>query len=198
VAARSASISRRRILVAGLSLAVTACAIPMRPAAPGPTRPLRTSIAAFSLDGRIAAHRGDKSFAVSVSWQHTTASDNLLFSGPLGQGLAELVRDERGARLTLSDRREFVAGDLEELSAKVFGFPLPLSDMAHWVVGDAHGGTIAAADEAGRPRRLAAAGWSIDLLDWESEAAEALPTQLELRRDDIDVRLRIIDWQDVR
>ena len=193
------SISRRRALLAAcLSLVAAACSIPTRPAAPGPARPLRANISTFSLDGRIAAHRGDKNFAVSVSWQHATDSDNLLFSGPLGQGLAELTRDGHGTRLTLSDHREFVAEDLEQLSAKVFGFPLPLSDMAHWVVGDAHGGTIAAADAAGRPRRLAAAGWSIDLLDWESEAAEALPTQLELRRDDIDVRLRILDWQDVR
>jgi outer membrane lipoprotein LolB len=142
--------------------------------------------------------KGDSRYSASVSWQHGRNGDSLLLSGPLGQGLAELVRDGNGARLTLSDHRQYAADSLDELSAKVFGFPLPLSGMAHWVVGSAPQGTVEGRDAQGRPQRLAADGWAIDLLAWETDSGDALPNLVELRRDDLEVRLKILDWQDVR
>jgi outer membrane biogenesis lipoprotein LolB len=38
-------------------------------------------------------------------------------------------------------------------------------------------------------------GWQIAYLVYESAAPDALPTLIELRRDDIDVRLKIDTWQ---
>jgi len=46
---------------------------------------------------------------------------------------------------------------------------------------------------AGQPP-APASGWQVTYLDYESAAADALPTLIELRRDDIEVRVRIDDW----
>jgi len=188
---------RRRALLAACLLLAACAAPPPRPAGIV-TRPPRMEIGAFSLYGRMAARRGDERVVASVFWQHGSGSDTLLFSGPLGQGLAELVRDPGGARLTLADGRRFGGADLEDLSTKIFGFALPVSDLARWIVGDAAGGEILRADPLGRPTDIEAAGWSIELSDWESGGADALPTRVELHRADIDMRVTIVDWQEVR
>jgi outer membrane biogenesis lipoprotein LolB len=121
-----------------------------------------------------------------------------VLSGPLGQGIAELTRDQRGARLTLADHRQFEAAELDQLSQQVFGVALPLAALSRWVLGDTAGASLAADEDPLRPRRMSADGWSIDLLERESAAASALPTLIDIHRDDLGARLKILEWQDVR
>ncbi|HTY99775.1 MAG TPA: outer membrane lipoprotein LolB [Rhodocyclaceae bacterium] len=148
-----------------------------------PPRPPLQQVTTFALLGRIAVHHGDSSYSARVSWRHEPARDAILVSSPLGQGIAEVVRDAGGARLTLADRREFAAADWEELSERVFGVRLPLADLPRWVLGDVAGN---------------AAGWQVEVLQREDSPANPLPTLLELRREDTAVRLKIDEWSEVR
>jgi outer membrane lipoprotein LolB len=188
---------RRRLLFAACLLPA-ACATPLqrssmqRVVSP---RPLRRQITRFSLEGRIAVRREQERFSGDISWRHAPTDDNILIIGPLGQGLAELTRDASGAHLTTAARRKFSAPDLDQLATQVFGFALPLSGMAQWTVGTAD---TTQRDEAGRPQHAVVDGWSIDYLDWEAASADALPLLIEMRRDELEVRLKIIEWQDLK
>jgi outer membrane lipoprotein LolB len=185
-------------LLLSACLLPVACAAPIqRPSVqPGSTpRPLREQISRFSMEGRIAVRREQNRYSADISWRHTPAHDNILLSGPFGQGLAELVREESGAHLMTAERREYAAANLEQLADQLFGFALPLSGMARWIVGDAE---TTQRDQAGRPQRATIDGWNIDYLDWETEHAEALPMLIEMRRDELEVRLKIIEWQDLQ
>lgn len=185
--------NRRRALL-GIAMLLAGCAAP--PPRIAGRRPPRSRLTAFSLEGRLAVSRGDKHYSGNVSWQHDPRHDDILFSGPLGQGAAELVRDDGRAQLTLADKRQYAAPTLEELSVELFGFSVPLSGMARWMLGQ--DGQVTETDAAGLPRQLRADGWLIDLPAWEGEGADALPSLVELRRDDLEVRLRILDWQGLR
>jgi outer membrane lipoprotein LolB len=188
---------RRRLLVAACLLPA-ACATPVqrspvqRAVSPWP---LRWQITGFTLQGRIAVRREQNRFSGELSWRHSPSDDNILISGPLGQGLAELTRDAAGAHLTTAERRKFSAPDLDQLATQVFGFALPLSGMAQWIVGNAD---TTQRDAAGRPQRAVVDGWNIDYLDWEAASADALPLLIEMRRDELEVRLKIIEWQDLQ
>lgn len=167
-------------------------------------RPARPAIAAWTLDGRILVRQGEQRHSTGISWQHAGAAnsaqnDEILLTTPLGQGLAELRRDTDGAHLRLADRREFRAADWEGLAVEVFGFFLPLSALPRWLVGDApeHAKDIEH-DELGRLRHMRADGWYLTYLDYERATADALPTLIELRRADIEARLKIDAWQGVR
>ena len=165
--------------------------LPAREAAPV-ARPARDGIAAFSFSGRVAARQGERRHYANIDWRHAAAADEILLTTPLGQGVAELVRDTRGARLVAADGQVTEAPDWEGLSARVFGFALPLADLPRWLLGDV---APAARDERGRPLAAMAAGWDIRYLDYESPAADALPVLIELRRDDIELRLKVDAWQ---
>ena len=134
---------------------------------------------AFSLDGRIAVRQGEQRHYANIAWQHDARHDSILVTTPLGQGIAQLSRSDDGARLTTADRKEVAAADWEALAERVLGARLPLNDLPGWLTG--------------RPPDPAT-GWQVKYLDYQSEAADALPTLIELKRDDIEVRLKIDDW----
>lgn len=146
---------------------------------------LRTppNLTEFAFDGRVAVRQGETRHHVNISWRHDPSGDQVLLTTPLGQGVAELSRDAAGARLVTADRREFSAADWERLGEQLFGIRLPLNDLPAWIVGHA----IASGND-----------WRVEYLDYQSGAPDALPTLLEVRRGDIEVRLKIDDWSRVR
>lgn len=168
----------------------------VEPAARLAPRPPRMLIDAYALAGRIAVREGERHYAVNITWQHALERDEILFATPLGQGIAELTRDAAGARLTTAEHREFAAADWQGLSAQVFGISLPLAALPRWLVAAVPADALGVArDGVGRPQQMVSDGWQVAYLDYESAAADALPTLLELRRGDIEVRLKIDDWQ---
>jgi outer membrane biogenesis lipoprotein LolB len=75
---------------------------------------------ASSLDGRISLRQGDRSDHLQFDWQHAPGRDVVLFSSPLGQGLAELGREAGGAWLKLPGKPEQRAADLPTPGAAGF------------------------------------------------------------------------------
>lgn len=147
-----------------------------------PQRPAQRDIVQFAFLGRLVVRQGETRHHVNVDWRHTAQRDEILLTTPFGQGVAEIVRDADGARLTLADRRSFAAADWSALSRQVFGFPLPLDASPRWLLGDAS----------------ETEGWRVTIVERESAAPGALPTVIELERDDIGLRLKIDAWTDVR
>ncbi len=181
-----------RLGLAGL-LALGACAS-LPPKAPPPQRPLRESLADFSLEGRLSVKREGQNYAGLVSWQHRGGRDEIMLSTPLGQGIASLVGDEHQARLELADHRSYTATDVEGLSEQVFGARMPLSHLPIWVLGRATAEGRLARDALQRPAHLVDQGWEIDYQAFESDAPDALPTRLFLQRGNLEVRLAIDSW----
>lgn len=146
-----------------------------------PQRPPVAQIEQFAFSGRITVRQGDVRHNARVDWRHESGRDEVLLTTPFGQGVAELTRDATGALLVLADQRRFAANDWSTLSQQVFGFPLPLGTSARWLLGD-----VAETE-----------GWRVTIVERESAAAAALPTLIELERDDIAVRLKIDEWIEV-
>lgn len=173
--------SLKSLVTLGLALWLGACTNLPSASSLAPRQPAH-EISAFAFTGRIAVRQGEHRHHVKVDWRHTAANDEILLSTPLGQGVAELTRDAQGARLELADRRSYAAADWSDLSAEVFGFRLPLSGALRWLLGDL--------SDTG--------GWQVRIEERESGAPDALPTIIELERDDIAVRVKIDEWSEVR
>lgn len=137
----------------------------------------------FELDGRIVVRESQSRHYANISWRHDAQRDEILLTTPLGQGVAELSRDARGVRLVMADRKEYAAADWEGLSEQVFGVRLPLDDLPQWLSGRAP---------------PAASGWRVEYLEYQSDAADALPMLIEARRGDIELRLKVSEWVSTR
>jgi outer membrane lipoprotein LolB len=137
----------------------------------------------FELTGRVSVRQGENRYHANIAWRHDAAGDEILLTTPLGQGVAQLTRDSGGARLVTADRREWQAADWESLAERLFGVRLPLDDLPSWLAGRAP---------------VAGGGWRVEYLDYQSGAPAALPTLLEVKRDDIELRLKVDEWSRAR
>lgn len=182
-----------RILLAAACLLLTAGCVTLQTAVTSP-RPQRESIEAFRIEGRIAVRRAGESFSAGIDWRHDAQSDEIVVSGPLGQGLARLTSGGGVALLETADEKRYVAEDIEGLSEQVFGTRLPVSGLGRWVLGRSAFGGAAQLDAAGRLAGLSEQGWAIEYLRYESGGQDALPELLRARRGDVEVRLKIDNW----
>jgi outer membrane lipoprotein LolB len=182
-----------RTLLAAVFLVLTAGCAMLETAATAP-RPAREAIEAFRIEGRIAVRRAGESFSAGIDWRHDAYSDEIIISGPLGQGLARLTSGGGAALLETADQKQYVAADLDGLSEQVFGARLPVSGLGRWVLGRPAFGGAARLDDTQRLAGLSEQGWAIEYLRYESEAPDALPELLQARREDIEVRLKIDRW----
>jgi len=173
-----------------------ACALALALAAAGcAALPEPTGDAAFEfeLTARIAVRYRDQASAGTVSWRHRRAGDEMLISGPFGQGIARLARDGESVTLT-TGTEEYRAADAESLTEQVLGYRLPLAGLSDWVrarpwaLGSA---ALAEYDLDGRLAILEQAGWRIEYLEYSG----ALPARLRLTTPGIELRLAISEWK---
>ncbi len=157
-------------------------------------RPLRDTVEAFRLEGRIAVRRAQESFSARIEWRHDAHSDELILTGPLGQGFARLTAGGGTALLETADQKRFAAPDLDGLAEQVFGARLPVSELGRWVLGRSVTGGTVRHDANGRIAGFDEQGWAIEYLRYENETANALPELLKASRSDIEVRLKIDSW----
>jgi len=180
-----------------LALAVLLPGCALLPDAPHDTviRGPREALEAFRLLGRIAVLRGNDRVSAGIAWRHDGGSDEIVLSGPLGQGIARLSAGPAGATLETAERRRQEAADVDALAERLFGAPLPVSGMARWVVGRAAKGSPTRLDDMRRPAVLVEDGWTIEFEQFETALPDALPVRLRAQRDGIEVRLIIDSWE---
>src|SRR5688572_22374625 len=89
----------------------------------------------FEIAGRIGMRYRNDAASGQLAWRHSQVRDDLLITSPLGQGLAQILREGQSITLTTADGRQFQAADAEELTEKTLGFRIPLKGLADWVRG---------------------------------------------------------------
>ena len=190
---------RALVLPLTLIFLLTACAGVLR----APEGEIRETVRNFEIDARFSlrldanASQTEPGQGASgrLVWRHDGESDRIVFSSPLGQGLAELSSTASGARLRLASGEERQARDAATLLKGFWVYPLPVDQVAQWLLGRFGSAGSLLRDTEGRPSRWAGAGWEIDYA-YEDEAAGALPSRLTVRRvGEFELRLRIEEWR---
>jgi outer membrane lipoprotein LolB len=182
----------RAVLVAALlALGVAGCTtLPPQPSASVPLPGAST----WSLLGRISVANGEERLSGQIRWEHRAATDDILLTSPLGQGVARIVRDSAGVALEVPGRGVRRAIDAEALTRDALGYALPVQGLSAWVQArpeDARPFTQTR-DGAGRVSRLIQDGWAIDYLEY---SADGRPRKLALERDGLAIRLVIDQWE---
>lgn len=183
----------RRGIVFGLAVAwlVAGCAA-LPPGAPAAVE--RHLEQRFELVGRMAVSEGERSASMGVEWRHG-AGDEWLFLSPLGQVVARIESDGRGALLQASGQEPLRAASVQELMGRVLGLAPPVEGVAAWVQGfPRDGARVRRLDEVGRPASVADAGWIIDYLEYAGPQADARPRRLEAAWGGARLKLVIDQW----
>lgn len=173
-----------RVWLACLAVFLLAACAELPPQS-GASLGLGPPLQSFASNGRISLRQGERSDHLQFDWQHAPERDVVLFSSPLGQGLAELGRDATGgAWLVVPGESAQRAPDLRALAQRLFGVPLPLDVLAEWLRGAR---PVLSGDVD---------GWRVVVTETAPFGQHRLPRRLEVRRDDIELRIVVDDWGD--
>lgn len=159
----------------------------------GPSVPVARETLSFTLSGRVSVQHGEENFSGSLSWTAGARRDELLFSTPLGQGMASLVRSSDGVVLTPAGKDPVRAETADDLTEKTLGFRLPLAGLRYWVQGLPDPARLSESrrTENGGLTQLRQDGWIIDYLQYR----ENRPRKIHVTREGLEIRLVIDEWQ---
>ena len=158
-----------------------------------------TTLHEFELDGRAAVRYGGEGASTRIAWRHGAAVDDLLITGPLGQGIARIRRRGEDVQLTTADGREYRAGDAEALTESVLGWRLPLAGLPDWVRGRPARDRPARIerDEQGRIRELEQDQWRIEYQAWNGPLPSRMTLVREGARGTVERRMIIDQWKEL-
>jgi len=178
-----------------LAMAISGCA--QLPFTGGP----RTDLGAtesFELLGRVYVRFGARAFSGSLRWRHALPADEVWLGGPLGQTAAHIVRDADGAALTTADQQTYRSTSLDALTREGLGWTLPLADLSFYVqrMVPQEAAADAERDSERRLLRVARNGWEVQWIEREPAAGATRLPRIELRKDDVEIRL-VVDQLDL-
>jgi len=194
----------RRLLVLGFgALWLTACAV--QPPESDPTAESLSVAAweppeapgAWTLSGRASLAFKDEAGTASLRWQESTEGYQLDLRGALGSGRLRLVGQADTVTLTTADGDQHTASSPTELVRAVTGYNLPVGLLRWWVLGQPvpwMDGEVSL-NAQGRAVALDQGGWRVRYAQYTRQAGYWLPARVEVRREAIQMRLVIRDWQ---
>jgi outer membrane lipoprotein LolB len=160
---------------------------------PQPVPSATEALQEFTLQGRVSVQYDGQSLSGQLSWRAGPASDEVLLSSPLGQGLASISRNEQGVTLARPGEPAVMAENVEMLTQSELGFRLPLSGLRFWIQArpDPARASEVRANSVGGVEQIAQDGWKIDYLQF----SENRPRKIHVTREGLEIRLVIDEWQ---
>lgn len=151
----------------------------------------------WQVQGRVALRTETEGWSASFDWQQRGANYRIRLRGPFGQGAVELHGGRHGVWLKRADQPAVFAQNPEVLLHQQTGWQLPVKGLAAWLRGlpVADGDPAVQWDEQGRLLHIGQNGWLIDYQRYLEKGGLALPKKLRLKRDSIQVRFVVDDWQ---
>jgi outer membrane biogenesis lipoprotein LolB len=170
-------IGRAAAFIAALALAACATA-----PAPQPLPQLSAIPVAFEVNGRLAVRQGDRSDIAKLRWTRRPGTDVWAIASPLGNEVARVESDARGATLIRGGAapREH-AQSFQALTERVLGVALDPNLMAQWLHGVAPSG--------------APGDWNVTLEETQAAGAIDIARRLTARRGDVVVRLVVDEYR---
>ena len=192
-----------RVAALALVAALSACAA-RGPATPsGPATSWADRLAAldqigdWSLHGRLALQGSGESASGSVAWWQRSDGFDLRLHGAFGRGAIRLTENTAGARLERADEPPIEASSATVLLADALpDTPLLLANLRYWVLGRPAPGPVEVQqlDPDNRLALLRQGGWEIRYLAYQPVPPWVLPSKLQARKGDVELRLAIKRW----
>lgn len=156
----------------------------------------------IDLDGRLSVNyqkSGNReSMTVNFDWAQRPGRVDVTIANPLGQTVATIEVTPQSATLTQAGRAPVTEADVDTLSQRTLGWPLPVSGLRDWLQGyavDAQGQRFSASPA--RNEVVTQDGWRLRFVEWQDpNAAQPAPRVIHATRGAVgdiqDLEIRIV------
>ncbi|QOY94962.1 outer membrane lipoprotein LolB [Massilia sp. UMI-21] len=146
----------------------------------------------YQKDGKVESLTG------SFDWAQRPGSVDVTLANPLGQTVATIQVTPQSATLTQAGREPLTEANIDTLTQRTLGWPLPVSGLRDWLQGyavDAQGQRFAASPAKNEVSTRD--GWRLRFVEWQDpNAAKPLPRVIHATRsaagDIQDLSIRIV------
>lgn len=192
----------RSALLCWLSLTLSAWAEPAPPEpAPKPAAPQAVSRnyrPNLQLQGRLLVRYQqdgkEQNSNASFNWQQQGDTTRIQLFAPLGQTQAEIVVTPGQASLLQAGQAVRSAADVDQLTAQILGWPLPVAGLREWLQGfghDENGARFIATDA--EQQFKTSDGWRIRYASWHpGQGPKRIDLEHHINQQGADVYLRIV------
>jgi outer membrane lipoprotein LolB len=153
----------------------------------------------WDIRARAALRLEGQAYNISLSWKRAAEEFVMILEAPFGQGVFRIEgRGDDGYRLRLPDGQVHTNTTAEALLEDVVGWSLPISGLEYWIRGmpNPDSDFSYSLDQGGRAKSIEQDRWAIDYLDYfAAPTSPQLPRRINLRRDDLNLKLVIERWQ---
>ncbi|QGZ40861.1 outer membrane lipoprotein LolB [Pseudoduganella flava] len=180
--------------------------------ATAPRTPLSTTAVApyvdkLELAGNLSVNyvRDGKRETLSgkFTWRQDGSRTDVELASPLGQTIATIAVTPGEAVLTEGNKPPVSAPDVDALTARVLGWPLPVAGLRDWLQGYAmaESGQRFAASPA-RNQLTTRDGWQLEFVAWQDDATPPKPRRIDARRgaggdvENIEIRIVVLERTD--
>lgn len=156
----------------------------------------------IDLSGRLSVNYQkegrQESLTGNYDWTQRPGRVDVTLANPLGQTIATIEVTPQSATLTQSGRAPVSEADIDTLTQRTLGWPLPVAGLRDWLQGyavDGQGQRFAASPA--RNEVLTRDGWRLRFVEWQDpNAAQPAPRVIHAERaavgDIQDLQIRIV------
>ncbi|WP_394147593.1 lipoprotein insertase outer membrane protein LolB [Shewanella atlantica] len=154
---------------------------------------------AWEMQGKLAVRTDKDKFSTNLYWLHTGDKNELRLTTMLGTTVLSLTTVEGKARLEV-DGKVYQDRDAQRLLTKVTGWAIPVDALPLWITGQlSDDDELLMQDGRQRPKKLTTIKdprpWEVEFISWQQQSGAELPRLLELKREELRLKLQISHWQ---
>lgn len=116
----------------------------------------------------------------SFEWEQTGNSLQITLFSPVGQTIAKITQNERGALLEQEGKMPLQADNLDQLLADALRWPLPVSGMRDWLQGFIRQSDGSRTALVATNQTISSDGWNIRYASWHESTNS--PKRIDLNR----------------
>ncbi|WP_298439946.1 lipoprotein insertase outer membrane protein LolB [uncultured Ferrimonas sp.] len=156
----------------------------------------------WTITGKLAFISPKERVSANLHWRHLASSgkDELRLTGPLGRNVLSLSAFPGFASITM-DGKTYTGKDADSLIVRLTGWPLPLSQLGQYLLGQTTGSEQISTDannqlasvQLTHPRTGQKS--QLHYRGWQQLAGYKVPKQIELHQQQQRIKLAIKSWQ---
>lgn len=164
-----------------------ACTTTSKPVSTAQAQQSRDYAANFAVSGAVNIQYQEQEqtqvVQLDYEWQQQGDTLQIELTSSLGQTVARIQQDPRGASLEQAKQATRYAADTEQLLYENLGWSLPVRGLSAWLQGfDLTPSGLRVALPVKDNYRTVSQGWQLHFVNWQDLNQRALPRRIELER----------------
>ena len=155
-----------------------------------------SSLEHWKMQGKMAFRNADRSESASISWLQHREHTQVRLSGPLGVSATTISSDGEVIEVKQAkETRHYSVSDTSRIYADT-GIELPLQGLPYWLKGlpDPNADVDQQEFLQGQLKQLVQSGWTISYEQYKPFERFLLPTKINMKHADTQVRLIMRQW----